>query len=73
MIALASILLGVGLVKRYDEAVVPSLFVQALQLVGFSTGGLVYQLTLGPYFDITILWWHSFQVIAGFAPRLTFG
>ena len=49
LIAVASILLGAGLVKRRPEAVVPSLFVQALQLVGFSTGNLIYQLTLGPY------------------------
>jgi len=70
-VALASILRGIGLVKRRTEAVVPSLFVQALQLVGFSTGDLVYQLTLGPYFDVTILWWHRLSVIAGFAPRLT--
>ena len=70
-IALASILLGVGLVKRRTEAVVPSLFVQALQLVGFSTGDLVYQFTLGPYFDVMILWWHRFEVIAGIQPRLT--
>jgi hypothetical protein len=70
-IALASILLGVGLVKRRAGAVVPSLFVQALQLVGFSTGDLVYQFTLGPYFDVMILWWHRLSIIAGFAPRLT--
>ena len=70
-IALASVLLGIGLVKRRAEAMVPSLFVQALQLVSFSTGDLVYQLTLGPYFDVTIFWWHRLWVIAGFQPRLT--
>ena len=69
-IALVSILLGIGLVKRRAEAVIPSLFVQALQLVGFSTGDLVYQLTLGPFFDVTILWWHRLSVIAGFQPQL---
>ena len=70
-IALASIGLGVGLVKRRAEVVVPSLFVQALQLVGFSTGDVVYQFTLGPYLDVMVLWWHRLSVIAGFAPRLT--
>lgn len=73
LIALVSILLGAGLVKRRPEAVVPSLIVQALQLVGFSTGDLVYQLTLGPYFDVTILWWYRVQVIAGFQSRWTLG
>lgn len=71
LIALVSILLGVGLVKRWPDAVLPSLFVQALQLVGFSTGDFVYQFTLGPYFDVTILWWHRLEVIAGFQSRLT--
>ena len=71
LIAVVSILLGVGLVKRRTEAVVPSLFVQALQLVGFSTGNFVYQLTFGPYFDLTLLWWYRISVIAGFQSRLT--
>lgn len=71
LIALTAILLGAGLVKRRPEAVLPSLFVQAVQLVGFSTGDFVYQLTLGPYFDLTILWWYRLQVIAGFQSRLT--
>jgi hypothetical protein len=70
-IALASILLGAGLVKNRTEAVGPSLIVQAMQLVGFSTGDIVYQLTLGPYFDVTILWWRTLNVIVGFQPRLT--
>lgn len=70
-IALASILLGVALVKRRAGAVVPSLLIQGLQLVGFSTGSLIYQLRLGPYFDVTILSWHRFAVIAGFRPQLT--
>ncbi|HKN69263.1 MAG TPA: hypothetical protein VJW73_23450 [Gemmatimonadaceae bacterium] len=71
LIALISILLGAGLVKRRPEAVMPSLFLQALQLVGFSTGNFLYQFTLGPYFDVTIVWWHSFAVVAGFQSRLS--
>lgn len=72
-VALASILLGIALIKRRAEAVVPSLFVHSLQLIGFSTGDVIYQLTLGPYFDVTILWWHRLSVIAGIQPRLTLG
>lgn len=71
LLALLSLGAGYGLVRRRPGAVLPSLCVQALQIVGFTTGPILYQLTLGPYVDLTILWGQRVALIAGFQPRLS--
>jgi hypothetical protein len=70
-IAFLSIGAGYGLVKARWGAIVPSLVVQVVQIIGFSLGDSGYQLTLGPYLDLTIIWTRGVSIAAGFQPRLT--
>ena len=67
--ALGSVLAGYGLYRGHAGALGPSLVVQGLQLIGFNLGTTVYQLTLGPYFYLTMLWGQKFAFQVGFMPN----
>jgi hypothetical protein len=69
--ALFSIGAGIGLARLRPTGVLASLCVQALQIVGFSDGNIIYQLAQGPYLDLTLIWRQRFSVLLGYQPRLT--
>ena len=71
LFALLTIAAGIGLARRTSTGILLSICVQALQVVGFSTGNVIYQLALGPYLDVSILWGHRVTVLLGYQPRLT--
>ncbi len=62
---------GYGLFRRKPGALAPSLVAQGLQLVGFGIGTWSYQLTLGPYVYLTMIWGQRFGLETGFMPRFT--
>ncbi len=67
-VALGSVLAGYGLYTGRAGAQIPSLIIQGLQLIGFNLGTSVFQLTLGPYVYLTLLWGARFSLDAGFMP-----
>lgn len=71
LFAILSIIGGIGLARRSSSGILLSMCVQALQVVGFTTGNLIYQLALGPYLAVTILWGHRVSLLLGYQPRLT--
>ena len=72
IVALFAIVSGLRLRHRRTEAIYQSLIIQALQLVGFSSGSTVLQLTLGPYVYLTMLWGQRFSFEFGVRPSLQF-
>ena len=70
-LAITSIVAGIGLVKERRAAIVPSLLVQGLQVVGFSLGDLIYELHLGPYFDLLMIWTKGISITGGFRAEFT--
>lgn len=71
LFALFSIAAGIGLVRLRPTGVMASLCVQALQVVGFASGNIVYQLMQGPYLDVTLIWRQRIAILLGIQPRLT--
>ena len=71
LFSILSIAAGIGLLRRRRSAILPSMCVQALQVVGVTAGSVVYQLTLGPFLDLTILWGYRVSLFLGYQPRLS--
>jgi hypothetical protein len=70
-VAIMSIVAGIGLVKERKAAILPSLLVQGLQVVGFSLGDFVYQIRLGPYIDLLMVWTQGLSITGGFRAAFT--
>lgn len=72
IIALFAVLSGLRLRKRRTGAIHQALVVQGLQLIGFSTGSTMMQLTLGPYVYLTLMWGRRYAIDLGIRPTLEF-
>lgn len=70
-LAVLSFIAGYGLLRRNSTAILLSLCIQALQVVGLGKGNFIYQLAMGPYVDVTIFWWHRLSLLLGFQTRLS--
>src|SRR5690348_2435676 len=71
LFGLFSVGAGIGPRRLKPTGVMASLCVQALQVVGFTDGEIVYQLMQGPYLDVTLIWRQRFAILLGYQPRLT--
>ena len=71
LFSVLSLASGVGLLRGKTSAVLPSACVQALQIVGVSSGSIVYQLTLGPFLNLMIIWGYRVSLFLGYQPRLS--
>lgn len=71
LFSVLSLAAGIGLLRRKPSAVLPSACVQALQIVGVSSGSIVYQLTLGPFLNLMIIWGYRVSLFLGYQPRLS--
>ena len=64
-----SILAGRALLAGSQAGLRASLLVQGIQLAGASTGATAFQLTLGPYVYLAMIWGERLGLDFGFAPR----
>lgn len=69
--SLVSIAAGIGLMRRRASAILPSACIQALQIIGVSSGSIVYELTMGPFLSLTILWGYRVSLFLGYQQRLS--